>query len=119
MKPFNLKEAQTGKKIVTRSGEEAFFIAYDEALDPSGQVLFRHSTSARSCSIKGNYWGDEEDNPSDLDLFMAEEEIEIWLNIYPDDITLAYGYHTESAANAAVGMIYRAGNKAHRITVKI
>lgn len=83
MKPFNLKEAKAGKPVCTRDGRKARILCTDLAktvypisaavtCDDGREDIFRYKACG-SHYLSGT---------SSVDLFMATEKHEGWVNIY-------------------------------------
>ena len=78
MKPFNLQEALAGKPVVTRSGAPVIQITKFKArneMDIAGVVDGNIKTFRSNGTF--SYYGE-----SGLDLFMASEKKEGWVNVY-------------------------------------
>lgn len=117
MKPFNLEEAKAGKPVVTRNGYPAKVIYWDRkdekypiiALVDKDEDIFEYT-------IDGRFYPSEE---SCLDLFMASEKREGWMNIYKCntyiDIRGGGIYHTKEDAISSKGTL----NSDYITTIKI
>ena len=113
MKPFDMKAAQRGDKIITRDGNEVKFIAYVPSAQVGCQLLVLHGTSVGCHYSNGEYIGKEED---EWDLFM--ESPEVWVNLYKEGDILnsveGFIYTDQASADRAAGD-QRLGGKAIRI----
>ncbi len=96
MKPFNLEEAKAGKPLVTRDGRKARFIAHVPECTASWRVVAHifGSGTTNSFSEDGKLLSPSENS---LDLFMATERREGWVNVYKDRST-SEAYHTKADA---------------------
>ena len=82
MKPFNLEEALAGKPVVTRDGRKVTqFVHFklEDCLDPIYGIV--DDNELLSWDEDGKYWPGTK-VIDDKDLFMASEEIAIWINIW-------------------------------------
>jgi hypothetical protein len=80
MKPFNLKEALSGKPVVTRTGDavsQLYLFDCDDDLPLMG-VLHNEIHSF----TKDGKWSTYDTDKRDTDLFMAPEKKSIWVNVY-------------------------------------
>lgn len=119
-KAFNLEEAKAGKPVCTRDGRKARIICFDvknynrpiaALIMEDGSEVYRLFTS------KGTVYVDHD---SSLDLVMAPEKHEGWINIYPGDIgdmrRFDYIYPTEEEA---LKNIYADAESSRVATVKV
>lgn len=84
MKPFNLTEALEGKKVITRKGWNVRIFGYQPTNLPSSRVIGSAEGCAMGWSEQGKFQINSED--SIYDLFMADEPIEMYINLYEDSI---------------------------------
>lgn len=82
MKPFNLEEALSGKKVVTRDGREVTELhLFKVNMDfPLSVVVDKH---IESFTKDGQYYY-ETGSESPFDLFMASGKVTKWVNVYLD-----------------------------------
>lgn len=80
MKPFNLEEAKAGKPVITRAGHTARVVCWDRK-DKYFPILALVGEREESFyfTIDGRFYNTVE---SRLDLFMADEKKEGWINLY-------------------------------------
>lgn len=85
MKPFNLEEAKAGKAVVTKDGLPVKIIYWDKKDEnyPIVALVGEHEIT-ETYGLSGNY----STYKNSMDLFMASEKKEGWINIYKYD-TLA------------------------------
>jgi hypothetical protein len=118
MKPFNLEEAQKGKPLVTRDGEEVKLVAYvPEAKTEMRIIILTESGDIRVYYENGNYYSNNEDG---YDLFMATQKRTVWVNFYSHPAGIIANVHeTEEGANRAIGNAgdSRMGCKAHLVEI--
>lgn len=102
MKPFNLEEALAGKPVVTKSGQKVIELHYFKGIDSKYECIIAQIegyVSLERFYINGNYHFNQTSN---FDLFMAEEKIEFWHNVYLDHFIKKFiisgSYDTESEA---------------------
>lgn len=82
MKPFNLKEALSGKTVLTRDGEEVTnIVKFDNVNHPFNLAGVLHGR-IQTWTEKGEFNIYSESELNDFDLFMASEETAIWINIW-------------------------------------
>ena len=104
MKQFNLEEylANPNRKIVTRDGINVRIICTDRLAEyPVVALLYFEENEGYSLeqivtyTRKGHFNMDFENS---LDLFFAPEKKEGWINIYKDNCTIMYIYHSKEDA---------------------
>ena len=106
MKPFNLQEALAGKPVVTRDGRAARIAHFPEARKWKIAAVRLDNGDSFHTDELGRYFSQEGAFSSYLDLFMASEKKEGWVNVYthpnssePEKDRHAGGmYSTENAA---------------------
>ena len=104
MKPFNLEEALSGKKIVTRAGYTARILATDIKGVPFNIAVAADTFNGTECIYTVNITGHVyTSNDSKSDLFMAKTTKEGWINIYKNGSTGSHVYPTEAVAIKASG----------------
>ena len=83
MKPFDLEAAKAGAKVITRDGKPARIVCFDRKHIKSPIIALvsetDHEEELRTYSVRGWYFQSTE---CGLDLFMAPEKKEGWINIY-------------------------------------
>lgn len=80
MEPFNLEEAKAGKPVVTRGGKPARIVCWDRKNEFYPILaLVGEKEEPLYFTTEGRFYNLEE---SRLDLFMAPEKHEGWINIY-------------------------------------
>jgi len=84
LKPFNLEQAIAGKPVQTRDGRDVTQITLFNISD-TYQVLGVVNKLLLSFTISGEYHIHEDSYLADLDLFMKEEVVEAWINLYGGD----------------------------------
>jgi len=109
MKPFNLEEALAGKPVVTREGRKVLQLHCFKNISKENEcisVIIEGYNSIRNLYENGRYL-ETQDHPNDL--FMAEEKIEFWHNVYFSHkfkkTIVGESFNTESEAKANVGLI--------------
>lgn len=106
MKPFDLKLALEGHKVVTRQGHEVTDIVhFKNATNPlRNMVLFGVlNGSVEKWTIDGYFH--EKDGKCCLDLLMAPIKREVWVNLYQDEKGLFYvGQGLYSNESGALGI---------------
>jgi hypothetical protein len=98
MKPFDLKAALRGEKVVTRDGREVSNVTHFPVADTESviAVIEGHIYTFTSAGL---YY--EEDDQSIHDLFMATKTVTMFCNIYRDATFEAYtGALHETAEDA-------------------
>ena len=103
MKEFNLEEAKAGKPVCTRDGKKARIICFDyrdeEPIIALVEVYGEETIFTYNC--EGRY-----DSPSEnkLDLMMAGEKKEGWVNLYRVENIVMTGlvYDTKKQATSKV-----------------
>lgn len=103
MKPFSLNHALSGKPVVTRSGLSVTQLTLFKVDLTEYPVFAVINGSIYSFGLKGDYASLV--GESHLDLFMASEKQQGWINIYPKETSrkpfVGYVYPTEFEAKAA------------------
>lgn len=86
MKPFNLEEAKKGAKVCTRDGKKVRIVCFDVKNEnhPILALLEEDGQEYLVSYDKDGYFSDDKSN-DDLDLFMATEKHEGWVNIYKNN----------------------------------
>lgn len=79
MKPFNLKKVKAGKNVVTRNGLPVKIIYFDKKGDYPLVVLIGDGEQLECFTADGMA---SRNFPTENDLFMADEVIEGWTNVY-------------------------------------
>ena len=81
MKPFNLKEALEGAPVVTRNGNEVTQLCKFDVLDLDAQELYAviDDSQIESFYLNGQW---REKGESGYDLFMAEPQKFLWINLW-------------------------------------
>jgi len=80
MKPFNLERALSGDPVVMRNGEKVIAIYYlKEAESEQKIIAIREDGRYAFLFDGGKYYTESQSN---LDLFMAAQEVTIWKNVY-------------------------------------
>lgn len=83
MEPFNLEEAKAGKPVVTRGGKPARIVCWDRKNEFYPILaLVGEKEEPLYFTTEGRFYNLEE---SCLDLLMAPEKHEGWINIYNID----------------------------------
>lgn len=96
MKKFDLSAAKAGEKIVTREGNPVEFVAHiPEANEPNDRVIVFYDGDVLHYDENGVF--DLCCESSDLDLFMAEKTIVMWVNFYEGGIS--EWFHDEWSAD--------------------
>ena len=124
MKPFNLEEAKAGKPVCTRDDKPARIICFDRKIKNCYPllVLITNNDNYEECysyTADGKFnYADE----SDLDLFMASEKHEGWINLYRNKehfntLPVSLIYNSEQDAKEAIDDID--DNLQHVATIKI
>lgn len=98
MKPFDLEAAKAGKKLVTRDGREARFVAHVPECGVANRVLAYISGQRAIFDFYES--GKFATSESAHDLFMAPERITRYVNLFPDGV--AYWFDTEAKARAGL-----------------
>ena len=81
MKPFNLKEALAGKPVVMRNGKKVDTIYYLKEKQGQQVAVFIEDDKIETWhNENGSFFYDN--NISEYDLFMYEEPVKLFLNIY-------------------------------------
>lgn len=81
MKPFNLELAKQGKPVCTRDGKPARIICFDKKGNPYPLVaLVKYDKEENTYTYTND--GRITCTENDLDLMMASEKHEGWVNIY-------------------------------------
>jgi hypothetical protein len=82
MKPFDIDQVLAGKPVVTRGNEPVMIGGVNSEADKHHQVIGWYNGECAGWSLAGEF----DVTPSNMDLFMKTEEIEIkaFLNIYAD-----------------------------------
>ena len=80
LKPFNLKKALAGDKVVTRGGQEVVKIVHFKDANINERVIFQVEDVVYLCSEDGKYY--KTGSGSQLDLFMTTTKKQGWMNIY-------------------------------------
>jgi hypothetical protein len=98
MKPFDLEKALAGEPVVTRDGKEVTDIAYFPTKDDNYKVCGILNKDCEWFTNKGFYI--QEDDEHLKNLFMKEEIIESWVNLYQagNEILTGGSYRTEELA---------------------
>ena len=78
---FDLEQFKNGRPAITRDGEKAYFLAYDENLSECNQLVVRVDSDLLGFNVNGRYYEGVEDNYDLID--MATEVREGWINVYP------------------------------------
>jgi hypothetical protein len=99
MKPFDLRAALRGEKVVTRDGREVTTVLQPDGLAEPYTVAAVINGELYSYTESGSYASDDGSRPHDL--FMATKSFEAYCNIYRDATSEAYtGALYETAADA-------------------
>lgn len=105
MKPFNLEEAKAGKPVCTRDGRNARIICFDlkheyfpivALIDDGDRELV-----SRFCADGRIYY--RQNGCTEMDLFMAHEKHEGWINIYKGRVCSPILDSERSARGAGMG----------------
>ena len=110
MKPFNLQDAIDGKPIVTSDGRKVKFIAYEPDAFDQEQVIVAINKEICLCKINGTSLMPK------LDLMMAPQKKQYWVNLY-DDFHMSTWYDSQEEADQEAAHD-RLGNKAFLIEVE-
>lgn len=98
LKPFNLKEAKTGKSVCTRDGKKVRIICFDvkESIHPI-VALIKDGERERLClyMLNGRRYENEE---WEDDLMMLPEKKEGWINVYKGGLLDTKSYPTKKEA---------------------
>lgn len=82
LKPFNLKAAKAGAKVVTRDGHPARILCTDckdeNRYTVIASIMHRGEESVERYSVDGEWYRGKE---NDLDLFMVPTKRQGWVNI--------------------------------------
>ena len=81
MKPFNLEEAKAGKKVQTRKGANAFYVGVSENIKSQYKYVFTLSNAVMQVDNLGKF---PRFNEHEFDLFMVEEEVTLYLNVFKE-----------------------------------
>ena len=84
MKPFNLAAAKNGAPIITRDGRPAKFIGHFPENFPADRICYIVGNCIKSGTDSGKWWDNEQE--SDLDLFMAATKKDGWTPLYRSSI---------------------------------
>jgi len=125
VKKFNLKEALSGKPIMTRDQDRCTIIAYITDFDDGKRLLVQqHNTSSKNkrevLSVReycdnGNYRVDGKSSKYDLIMDIIEETK--YVNLYKDG-TSEY-FDSEDVANYASIKKDRIGNQCYAISTQV
>jgi hypothetical protein len=102
MKPFDLEAAKAGKPLITRGGSKVQFIAVAPEAHEDTRLLVLRNGRVLPLYIDGTY----DIFPTDSDVFMAPEEITVWLNCYPAGVS---SYSTKEKADGYAELSLRIG----------
>jgi hypothetical protein len=104
MKPFDLEKALAGEPVVTRDGQKIIDIHYFKYVKTKFPLVvhIENNSSVDHYTIKGKWTEDFENE--ELDLFMYEPLIEMWVNLYQsgNEISIGALYKTEELAKQEV-----------------
>jgi hypothetical protein len=113
MKPFDLKKAMAGERVMTRCGRQVSEIHYLRTLKTGYPVVAVVEGGLWAFTLGGNFHNDGVE--SENDLVMAPEKRTVWLNIYPHREVDMY----ESENNADVfARIGRLGGRAYPLEIE-
>jgi hypothetical protein len=80
MKPFNLEAAKAGKPLVTRDGRKVTEFHHFETCKLKYSCVAIVGGESLSYTTAGFF--DEDTSDRVLDLFLADEEVTVWVNVY-------------------------------------
>jgi hypothetical protein len=95
MKPFNLEAAKAGKKLITRDGGDARFIAHLPDAQDGHRIAALANGEVVGMYENGRFLDDED---STYDLFMAPEKRTLYVNVYASRLNTIQNFGHCSAA---------------------